>query len=149
MELEEQDRREILERQKEEMIRQIAGATGQSAQMLRAMNQRRFNATPSSLIDDRSDEVNNLAQLLVDDHQAEQERRLQERLDLMRQQVNQGMGTDSDWASRVAGMRIPPSVLFESFLQLFLHHHWKPYLSKHMNHRHLHSILLPREIWIL
>ena len=143
MELEEQDRREILERQKEDMIRQIAGATGQSAQMLRAMNHRRFNATPSSLIDDRSDEVNNLAQLLVDDHQAEQERLLQERLDLMRQQVNQGMGTDSDWASRVAGMRIPPSVLFESFLQLFLHHHWKPYLIKHMNHRHLHRILLP------
>ena len=91
MELEEQDRREILERQKEDMIRQIAGATGQSAQMLRAMNHRRFNATPNSLIDDRSDEVNNLAQLLVDDHQAEQERLLQERLDLMRQQVNQGM----------------------------------------------------------
>ena len=34
MELEEQERREIVERQKEHMIRQIAGATGQSAQML-------------------------------------------------------------------------------------------------------------------
>ena len=43
------------------MIRQIAGATGQSAQMLRDMNRRRLNATPSSRGGDRSDDVNNLA----------------------------------------------------------------------------------------
>ena len=59
MELEEQERREIVERQKEDMIRQIAGATGQSAQMLRAMNKIRFNASTTSLTDDRSVDVDN------------------------------------------------------------------------------------------
>ena len=33
----------------------------------------------------------------------------------MRQQVNQGMGVDSDLASRMARMRIPTSVSSESF----------------------------------
>ena len=36
MELQEQEQREIAERQKDDMIRQIAVATGHSAQMLRA-----------------------------------------------------------------------------------------------------------------
>ena len=77
MGLEEQERTEIVERQKEDMSRQIAGATGQSAQMLAAMNRTRFNAKPISLTDGRSDDVNNLSQLLVEDQQEEQERRRQ------------------------------------------------------------------------
>ena len=48
MELEEQTRRDIMERQKEDMIRQIAGATGQSAQTLRAMKKRRLHASTNS-----------------------------------------------------------------------------------------------------
>ena len=43
MELEEQERIEIVERPKEDMIRHIAGATGQSAQMLRAMSRCQYN----------------------------------------------------------------------------------------------------------
>ena len=38
MELQEQEQREIAERQKDDMIRHMAAATGQSAQMLRALN---------------------------------------------------------------------------------------------------------------
>ena len=115
------------------MIRQIAGATGQYAQMLRAMNRRRLNATPSSLTDGRSNDVDNLAQLFVEDHQAEQDRLRPERLDLMRQQVNQSMGPDNDLASRMTRMRMTPSVHLHHF-QLFLHHRWKQYLNKNMNH---------------
>ena len=40
MELQEQEQREIDERQKEDMIRQMAADTGQSAQMLRAINRK-------------------------------------------------------------------------------------------------------------
>ena len=68
MEREEQERRDMVERQKEDMIIQIAGPTGQSVQMLRSMSRRGFNADPRSLTDDRSDGVNHLAQLFVDDH---------------------------------------------------------------------------------
>ena len=42
MELEEQKRREIIGRQKEDVIRQIAATTGQSAQMFSAMHRRAF-----------------------------------------------------------------------------------------------------------
>ena len=50
MELEEQRRREMVERQKEDMIREIAAATGQSSQMLRAINRRAYNAPIDSLM---------------------------------------------------------------------------------------------------
>ena len=40
------------------MIRQMAAATGQSAQMLRALNRRRFNTPPDSLADSRTLDVN-------------------------------------------------------------------------------------------
>ena len=89
------------------MIRQIAGATGQSAQMLRAMNKRRCNASTRSLTDDRSDTVDNFAQLFVEYRQAEQERLQRERLDRMRQKSNQAMGSNIELAARKARMRIP------------------------------------------
>ena len=82
MELQEQEQREIAERQKDDMIRQIAAATGQSAQMLRALNRRRFNTPPDSIAGSRNrddDEV-------IADHiqQQEEERRLNdERLKAM------------------------------------------------------------------
>ena len=53
MELQEQEQREIAERQKDDMIRQIAAATGQSAQMLRALNRRRVYTPTDSLADSR------------------------------------------------------------------------------------------------
>ena len=55
------------------MIRQIAATTGQSAQMLRAMNRRACNATPTSLTDKRVDVRDALAQSFVDDHSVAQE----------------------------------------------------------------------------
>ena len=39
------------------MIRQIAAATGQSAQMLRALNRIRFNTLPDSMGDSRNQDV--------------------------------------------------------------------------------------------
>ena len=53
MELEEQQRREMVERQKEDMNRFIAAATGQSAQMLRAINRRAYNAPTDSSSDEK------------------------------------------------------------------------------------------------
>ena len=73
MELEEQERREIIGRQKEYVIRLLAAATGQSAQMFSAMNRRAFNEIHSYLTDDRVDDIDALAQPLVDDQRAEQE----------------------------------------------------------------------------
>ena len=57
MELQEQEQREIAERQKDDMTRQIAAATEQYAQMLRALNRRRFNTPPDSLADSRFQDV--------------------------------------------------------------------------------------------
>ena len=73
MELQEQERREIIGRQKEYVTRLLAAATGQSAQMLSAMNRRAFNEIHSNLTDDRVDDIDALAQPLVDDQRAEQE----------------------------------------------------------------------------
>ena len=91
------------------MIPQMDVATGQSAQIFRAMNMRRFNAPPDALADYRVNDVDTLVQPFVEDRQAEQERLQQERLDRMRQEVNQGTGSDSDLADRMATLHIPPS----------------------------------------
>ena len=63
IELEEQQRREKVERQKEDMIREIAAAAGQSAQMLRAIYRRAYNALIDSLIVNRIDDIDGFAQL--------------------------------------------------------------------------------------
>ena len=87
MELQEQEQREIAERQKDDMIRQIASATGQSAQMLRALNRRIFNTLPDSLADSRILDVNEV----IADHkqkQEEEQRRLNdERFDDMHSEL--------------------------------------------------------------
>ena len=70
--------------------------TGQSAQILKAMNRRRLNADSSSLTDDRSDDLSDYAQQALEDHQLEQERMQRDRLDVMQQRVQQDMGTDDD-----------------------------------------------------
>ena len=82
-----------------DIVRQIAGTTEQSARMLRAMNKRRCIATPGSLTDDRSDDIDDLAQLFFEEHQAEPERLQREGLVRMRRQFNQGIGRDSDLAA--------------------------------------------------
>ena len=57
------------------MIRQIAVATGRSAQMLRALNRRRFNTPPDSLADSRNQDVD---EVIADHihHQEEEQRKL-------------------------------------------------------------------------
>ena len=71
LELQEQEQRENAERQKDDMIRQIAAATGQSAQMLRALNRRRFNTPPDSLADSRNQNVDDV---IADNTQQQEER---------------------------------------------------------------------------
>ena len=75
MELQEQEQREIAERQKDDMIRQIAAATGQSAQMLRAFNRKMFNTPSDSLADSRILDVD---EVIADhtQHQEEEQHRL-------------------------------------------------------------------------
>ena len=94
----------------------MAADTGQSAQMLRAMNRIRFNADSSSLPDDRSDGLSDYARQAIENHQLEQERMQRDRPDLLQQRVRQDIGTDSDLAARMASMRVPPSsILSASF----------------------------------
>ena len=89
------------------MIRQIAADTGQSAQMLRAMNRRRFNADSISLTDDINDDLSDSARQALEDHQLEQERMQRDRLDTMQH---------NDLAARMARMHVPPSsILSASF----------------------------------
>ena len=54
IEVQEQERQELVEKQNEERIRQIAAATEQSAQMLRALNRIRLNTPPDSLANSRT-----------------------------------------------------------------------------------------------
>ena len=83
MELLEQEQRELVERQKEDMIRQIAAATGQSAQMLRALNRRRFNTPPDSLADSRNQDVDEVIADHIQQQEEEQRRLNDERLRAM------------------------------------------------------------------
>ena len=69
MELQEQEQRLLVERQHEDMIRQIAAATGQSAQMLRALNGRIFHTPPDSLADSRNQDADEV----IADHIQQQE----------------------------------------------------------------------------
>jgi len=77
MELQEQEQRENAERQKDDMIRQIAAATLQSAQMLRALNRRRFNTPPDSLADSINQDVD---EVHIQQQEEEQRRLNDERL---------------------------------------------------------------------
>ncbi|MFM7985360.1 MAG: hypothetical protein ACKPKO_39210, partial [Candidatus Fonsibacter sp.] len=55
MELEEMERNEKIERYKDDLIRQIAYNRGHPAQLLRAMNRRRFVPSMASLADSRAE----------------------------------------------------------------------------------------------
>ncbi|MFM7986843.1 MAG: hypothetical protein ACKPKO_46770, partial [Candidatus Fonsibacter sp.] len=55
MEMEEMERRENIEKYKDDFIRQSAQNTGQLAQVLRAVHRRQFTPSISSLADSRPD----------------------------------------------------------------------------------------------
>ena len=114
MEFQEQEQRDIAGIQKEDMIRQMSAATGQSAQILRAMHRRRFNAPPMSLAVHRSDDLSEYARQVLENQQLEKEMMQRDRLGMMQQQVNQGMGSDNDLAARMARIHIPPSISSEA-----------------------------------
>ena len=69
------------------MIRQIAAATGQSAQMLRALNRRRFNTPPDSLADSRNQDVDEVIADHIQQQEEEQRRLNDERLDAMYNEI--------------------------------------------------------------
>ena len=101
MELQEKEQGEIAERQKDDMIRQIAAATGQSAQMLRALNRRRFNTPPDSTADFRNRDVDEV----IADHiqQQEEQRRLNdERLKAMTAELEREWFGDKNDPSQFA-----------------------------------------------
>ena len=113
MELQEQEQREIAERQ-EYMIRQMAADTGQSAQILRAMNRRQFNAPPGALADFRINDVDALAQPFFEAHDAEQASMQQERIARMQGEVAGAFGSDDELAFKMAAFRITPQSSRES-----------------------------------
>ena len=57
MELESERRREMVERQKDDMIREIATTTGQLARMMRSIIRRANNAPTDNLTDDRRNDI--------------------------------------------------------------------------------------------
>ena len=69
--------------------------------MLRAINRRAYNAPVGRLADDRTDDIDGLAQDVVDDMAAEQARLARERIRMMEDHVGQ-IGTDSDLAAQMA-----------------------------------------------
>ena len=109
------------------MIRQIDAAAAQSAQMLRPMNRRQFNATPRSLTDDRIDDVDAcFCTRCVEYRSVEQEQLRQERMDRMHLEVNQVWGTIVmlllEWQSCI--FHLHDRQLFRlDHSNLFLHHH--------------------------
>ena len=62
------------------MIRQIAAATGHSAQMLKALNRRRCNTSPDSLADSRIQHVDEVIADHIQQQEEEQRRLNDERL---------------------------------------------------------------------
>ena len=82
MELEERQRREMVERQKEDMIREIAAATRQFAQMLRTIRRIFLHAPTGSLTYDRRDDINVLAQDVVHDLAVAQNRFYRDRISI-------------------------------------------------------------------
>ena len=67
----------------EDMIRQIAAATGQSDQMLRAFNRRRLNTPPDSLPDSRNQDVDEVIADHIQPQEKERRRLNDERLRAM------------------------------------------------------------------
>ena len=73
-EFEEVDRREIIKRHKEYMVRQIATDIGTSAQLLRALKQRTCNSPTESLVDSSNQDVDELIAGQIHDLEEEQRR---------------------------------------------------------------------------
>ena len=94
------------------MIRQIAPATGQSAQMLRALNRRRFNTPPDSLADSRNQDVDEVIADHIQQQEEEQRRLNDERLRAMMAQLEREWFGDNydpaQFAADYARMYPPP-----------------------------------------
>ena len=89
METEELERREKIERHKEDMIRQIAASTGQSAQMLRAMSRGQYVPSSDTLAYSRSQGIDQMAQPHDYSLEDENRRMYADRRGMMRSQINQ------------------------------------------------------------
>ena len=101
MELEEQARREIIERQKEDMIRQIAFDTGTLAQHLRPLRRIILNLPTDSLAEARNPDFDALLADQVHDLEEEQRRLYNERLRAMIEEVDREMYGPRDVPSQL------------------------------------------------
>ena len=143
MELEEQRRREMVERQKDDMIRQIATATCQSAHMLRAISRKAYNAPPASLTDDIRDDTDVCAQTVVDDDGGCENILYRNSTGIMQDHVAQ-IGTDSALATQMATMRLQLSPPHSRDSQHTRHYHHRKHLEKsHHGHRNIPPSHLP------
>ena len=151
MEMEELERREQVERYKEDMIKQIAVNTGHSAQMLRAMNWGGYATTTASLADDRNEVGYQIAETHMCDQEDEQQQMHDDGIDMMQEQLNQELRGGDNLAEGLAPWRFQPDsghMVFPSsahtdpaaggwmveFMYLFLNQLFQVYL--------LHSLVL-------
>ena len=107
--MEELERREKVERYKEDIIKHIAVNTGHSAQLLRAMNRGGLVPPAGTLADTRPNGIYQLAETKMYEAEDKHQRMHDARIGMMQQHLNQYMGGDGDLAGRLAAWRYQPS----------------------------------------
>ena len=89
MDMEELERWEKVESYKDDMIRQIASSTGQSAQMLRAMHRGQYVLDASTQVYASSEHIDQMAEPHVYGREDEDRRMYADRIGMMQGQLNQ------------------------------------------------------------
>ena len=111
MELEDQERREIIVRQKENMIRHIAAAPGTPAQRLRALIKILLISPTARLADSRNQDADELIADHAHDLEKDQRRLYNERIRALIEEVDRDMYGPRDAPSQLTGepahMRVP------------------------------------------
>ena len=108
MELEEMERNEKIERYKDDLIRQIAYNTGHPAQLLRAMNRRRFVPSMASLADSRAESDYQDLLSEIGSQEYESNEALLARIRAMGDEASSSAESSLGIGDRLAGLAVSP-----------------------------------------
>ena len=108
MELEEMERNEKIERYKDDLIRQIAQNTGHPAQLLRAMNRRRFVPSMASLADSRAESDYQYMLSEIGSQEYESNEALLARIRAMGDEARSSAESSLGIGDRLAGLAVSP-----------------------------------------
>ena len=108
MELEEMERNEKIERYKDDLIRQIAYNTGHPAQLLRAMNRRRFVPSMASLADSRAESDYQYMLSEIGSQEYESNEALLARIRAMGDEARSSAESSLGIGDRLAGLAVSP-----------------------------------------